>query len=48
VDDGTVPVAVGDPTTPVIEVEDLSTHIRLSRSVVQAVGNVSLAVGPGP
>jgi oligopeptide/dipeptide ABC transporter ATP-binding protein len=47
VDDGTVPVAVGDPTTPVIEVEDLSTHIRLSRSVVQAVGNVSLAVGPG-
>jgi oligopeptide/dipeptide ABC transporter ATP-binding protein len=31
----------------VIEVEDLSTHVRLSRSVVQAVGNVSLAIGTG-
>ena len=36
-----------DRTAPVIEVEDLSTHIKLSRSVVQAVGNVSLAVGTG-
>ncbi len=43
-DDGTVPVT---RTTPVIEVEDLSTHIKLSRSVVQAVGNVSLAIGTG-
>ncbi len=33
--------------TPVIEVEDLSTHIKLSRSVVQAVGNVSLGIGTG-
>jgi oligopeptide/dipeptide ABC transporter ATP-binding protein len=31
----------------VIEIEDLSTHIKLSRSVVQAVGNVSLAIGAG-
>ncbi|MGP8208184.1 MAG: dipeptide ABC transporter ATP-binding protein [Acidimicrobiales bacterium] len=33
--------------TPVIEIEDLSTHIKLSRSVVQAVGNVSLGIGTG-
>src|SRR5215470_16024034 len=32
---------------PVIEISDLSTHIQLSRSVVQAVGNVSLAIEPG-
>ncbi len=32
---------------PVIEINDLSTHIRLSRSVVQAVGNVSLRIEPG-
>jgi len=30
---------------PVLEIEDLSTHIKLSRSVVQAVGNISLAIG---
>jgi peptide/nickel transport system ATP-binding protein len=32
---------------PVIEIDDLSTHIQLSRSVVQAVGNVSMHIGPG-
>ncbi len=32
---------------PVLEIEDLSTHIRLTRSVVQAVGNVSLRVDAG-
>ncbi|HWF72904.1 MAG TPA: ABC transporter ATP-binding protein [Solirubrobacteraceae bacterium] len=30
-----------------LEVTDLSTHIQLSRSVVQAVGNVSLAIDEG-
>src|SRR5215475_13822937 len=32
---------------PVIDVSDLSTQIQLSRSVVQAVGNVSLRIEPG-
>jgi oligopeptide/dipeptide ABC transporter ATP-binding protein len=32
---------------PVLEIEDLSTHIQLSRSVVQAVGNVSMRVDSG-
>jgi oligopeptide/dipeptide ABC transporter ATP-binding protein len=32
---------------PVINISDLSTHIQLSRSVVQAVGNVSLSIEPG-
>src|SRR5262252_2812351 len=32
---------------PVIEISDLSTHIQLSRSVVQAVGNVSLHIEAG-
>jgi len=32
---------------PVIEISDLSTHIQLTRSVVQAVGNVSLSIEPG-
>src|SRR5712691_9957057 len=32
---------------PVIEITDLSTHIQLSRSVVQAVGNVDLTIEPG-
>jgi peptide/nickel transport system ATP-binding protein len=32
---------------PVLEIEDLTTHIRLSRSVVQAVGNVSMRVDAG-
>ncbi|MDR2984759.1 MAG: ABC transporter ATP-binding protein [Nocardiopsaceae bacterium] len=32
---------------PVIEIDDLSTHIQLSKSVVQAVGNVSLQIEPG-
>jgi peptide/nickel transport system ATP-binding protein len=32
---------------PVLEIEDLTTHIKLSRSVVQAVGNVSLRVDAG-
>jgi peptide/nickel transport system ATP-binding protein len=32
--------------TPALEVTDLSTHIQLSRSVVQAVGNVDLKIEP--
>jgi oligopeptide/dipeptide ABC transporter ATP-binding protein len=32
---------------PVLDIEDLSTHIRLTRSVVQAVGNVSMRVDAG-
>ena len=32
---------------PVLEIEDLSTHIKLTRSVVQAVGNVSLSIEAG-
>lgn len=33
--------------TRVLEIEDLSTHIQLSRSVVQAVGNVNLHIDAG-
>jgi oligopeptide/dipeptide ABC transporter ATP-binding protein len=32
---------------PVLEIDDLSTHIKLTRSVVQAVGNVSMNVEAG-
>jgi peptide/nickel transport system ATP-binding protein len=32
---------------PVLEVTNLSTHIRLTKTVVQAVGNVDLSVEPG-
>jgi peptide/nickel transport system ATP-binding protein len=32
---------------PVLEIQDLSTHIKLTSSVVQAVGNVDLFVEPG-
>ena len=32
---------------PVLEVDDLSTHIHLTKSVVQAVGNVSLRIEEG-
>ena len=32
---------------PLLEVNDLSTHIHLSRSTVQAVGNVSFYIEPG-
>ena len=32
---------------PVIDIKALSTHIQLSRSVVQAVGDVSLSIEPG-
>jgi ABC-type dipeptide/oligopeptide/nickel transport system ATPase component len=32
---------------PVLEIRDLSTHIQLTRSVVQAVGNVDLHIEPG-
>jgi peptide/nickel transport system ATP-binding protein len=31
----------------VLEIKDLSTHIRLTKSVVQAVGNVDLRIEPG-
>ncbi|HUZ37152.1 MAG TPA: ABC transporter ATP-binding protein [Streptosporangiaceae bacterium] len=34
-------------TTPILEVTDLSTQIQLTRSVVQAVGNVDLRIEPG-
>ena len=32
---------------PVLQVSDLSTHIQLTKSVVQAVGNVDLAIESG-
>jgi oligopeptide/dipeptide ABC transporter ATP-binding protein len=32
---------------PVLEIDDLSTHIRLHHSVVQAVGNISLSIDSG-
>jgi peptide/nickel transport system ATP-binding protein len=32
---------------PVLEIKDLSTHIQLTRSVVQAVGNVDMYINPG-
>ncbi len=32
---------------PVLEITDLSTHIQLTKSVVQAVGNVDLAIDAG-
>ena len=32
---------------PVLEIKDLSTHIQLSKSVVQAVGNASLHIEAG-
>ncbi len=32
---------------PVLEITDLSTHIRLTKQVVQAVGGVDLAIEPG-
>ena len=33
--------------TPVLEISDLSTHIQLTKSVVQAVGNVDLQIEQG-
>jgi peptide/nickel transport system ATP-binding protein len=33
--------------TPVLEITDLSTHIKLTKSVVQAVGNVDLTIEQG-
>jgi oligopeptide/dipeptide ABC transporter ATP-binding protein len=33
--------------TPILEITDLSTHIRLTRSVVQAVGNIDLRIEQG-
>src|SRR6516162_11025937 len=35
------------PTTPVLEIQDLSTHIKLTSSVVQPVGNVDMHVDAG-
>ena len=32
---------------PVLQITDLSTHIQLTKSVVQAVGNVNLTIEPG-
>src|SRR5580658_9403311 len=32
---------------PVLEVENLSTHIQLTRTVVQAVGNISFSIESG-
>ncbi|HXZ71061.1 MAG TPA: ABC transporter ATP-binding protein, partial [Streptosporangiaceae bacterium] len=32
---------------PVLQITDLSTHIQLTKSVVQAVGNVDLSIEPG-
>jgi len=33
--------------TPILEIKDLSTHIQLTRSVVQAVGNLDLTIEAG-
>ena len=33
--------------TPVLEIKDLSTHIQLTRSVVQAVGNIDMHIEQG-
>ncbi|MHB1431929.1 MAG: ABC transporter ATP-binding protein [Streptosporangiaceae bacterium] len=33
--------------TPVLQIDNLSTHIKLTKSVVQAVGDVSLRIEPG-
>jgi peptide/nickel transport system ATP-binding protein len=33
--------------SPVLEIDDLSTHIQLTRSVVQAVGNIDLRIEAG-
>jgi peptide/nickel transport system ATP-binding protein len=33
--------------SPVLEIKDLSTHIQLTKSVVQAVGNVDLYIDAG-
>jgi len=41
------PSMTGMGTTGVLEVTNLSTQIRLSRSVVEAVGNVDFAIGAG-
>src|SRR5690349_5915090 len=32
---------------PVLQITDLSTHIQLTKSVVQAVGNIDLTIEPG-
>ena len=32
---------------PVLQIRDLSTHIQLTKSVVQAVGNIDLTIEPG-
>jgi oligopeptide/dipeptide ABC transporter ATP-binding protein len=32
---------------PVLEIKDLSTHIQLTKSVVQAVGNIDMHIAPG-
>src|SRR5262249_12265043 len=32
---------------PVLQITDLSTHIQLTKSVVQAVGNVDMSIEPG-
>jgi peptide/nickel transport system ATP-binding protein len=32
---------------PVLEIKDLSTHIKLTKSTVQAVGNVDMVIEPG-
>ena len=32
---------------PVLDIEDLSTHIKLTSSVVQAVGNVDMQIEAG-
>ena len=34
-------------TPPVLQIQNLSTHIQLTRSVVHAVGNVDLSIEPG-
>ena len=35
------------PTAPVLDIQDLSTHIKLSNALVQAVGNVDMKIDAG-
>src|SRR6185312_9178016 len=41
------PIQGVPPMTSVLEIKDLSTHIQLTRSVVQAVGNIDLQIEAG-
>src|SRR3984893_14206214 len=42
-----LPTEENQRMVPVLQISDLSTHVQQARSVVQAVGNVSLTIAPG-